>query len=352
MRLRLIYIIIGIVVCVTISAKPSFRTLELERLAKVLNLETDLLKDGYNHPSAKGLKLTVHLSNDMIDQIGLQLFSDEIRLVGNSPVFDFLERYFLQLKYPPQGKSLSHMLRDDKFKFLVGNHETIATIQLTDAFSFNYDNRLYEASWTRNNKKLLVVSFPVEYELISGENKIEAEENLKSDVCNTQVISANGKPIFKNDKYISDYITNKIYALKGNLVLNKRYPAESAANMMLSIHTPGDYMLNINQIAYGFRKISFDVPLKQWISFCQNHGCELYFGVEHISDSGTVDCLVIAVNLQENYNHVLTVSIPISIIDARKGIIESRLYPYVPTHNVQNMFAAYRKSNSKKIVSK
>lgn len=267
MKLRCLHIIIGVAVCMMLSAKPTFRTAELERLAKVLDIKTEQLKEGYSHPTANGLILTVHLSDNTIDQIGLQLFADDLRQIGNSPVFDFLERYFLQLKYPPQGKSMSNMLRDDQFRFLVGNIDTINKLKLTDAFSFNFDHHFYEASWTRQNNTLLAVSFPVEYELISGENKIEAEDNLKADVSNTQIVVPKEDPVFKNDKYISDFVTNKLYALKGELVLNKRYPAESAANMMLSLHTSGSYVLNISQIAYGFRKITFNVPLKQWISF-------------------------------------------------------------------------------------
>lgn len=352
MRLRFIHIIIGMAVCLMMSAKVTYRTAELERLAKELNLRTDLLHSGYNHPIANGLYLTVHLSENTIDLIGLQIFADEIRKAGNTPIFDFLERYFLQLKYPPQGKSMSNMLRDDQFKFVVGNVETVSKLRPTDVFSFNYDNHTYGASWKRSGETLMAVSFPVEYELISGENKIEAEENLISDICNTQIVSPNGKPIIKNDKYISDFITNKLYFLKGDLVLNKRYPAESAANIMLSLHSKGNYQLKITQIAYGFRKKTIDVSLKQWISFCLNHGCELFFGIESISDSASVDCVVIAVNQQENYNHVLTASIPMTAIESKNGIIEARLYPYVPTHNVQNMFAAYKKSNSKKIYSK
>lgn len=352
MSFRFLHIILGVAVCMMMSAKPAFRTVELERLAKVLNLNTDQLKEGYSHPTANGLMLIVHLSDNTIDQIGLHLFADELRQIGNSPVFDFLERYFLQLKYPPQGKSMSNMLRDDQFRFIVGNVETVSKLKTTDAFSFNYDNHLYEATWTRNNKTLLAVSFPVEYELISGENKIEAEENLKADVCNTQILIPTEGPVFKNDKYISDLITNKLYTLKGKLVLSKRYPAESAANVMLCLHSSGNYQLNINQIAYGFKKIAFNVPLKQWISFCLNHGCELYFGVDKISESGDVDCVVIAVNQQENYNHVLTVTITAKAIESKNGTIEARLYPYVPTHNVRNMFAAFKKSNHKKAIVK
>ena len=349
---RLLYIIICLAFVLSVSAKPSFRTSELERLAQALALDIDALPEGYSHPMANGLRLTVHQADQTIDHIGVYLFSEEMRQMGKSPIFDFLERYFLQLKYPPQVKSMSNMMRDDQFKFLAGSLKTVDDIMSTDGFTFNYDNHLYQATWNRNDSTLLSVSFPVEYELISGENKIEAENNLLSDIKGAKVVIPTDKPVVKKGHYISEQITNRLYLSKGKLVSSPKHPAESSANMMLSLQTEGDYQIKITQVSYGFKKTVIEVPLKQWIAFCQNQGCELYFGIEKVADDGNVDAVVMAVNEAENYNHVLTVSIPSDVLETKSGTIEARLYPYVPTHNVLNMFAAYRKSNPKTFVSK
>lgn len=339
-------------VVLSASAKPSFRTAELERLAKVLALDTEALPDGYNHPTVKGIRLTVHQTEQTIDHIGLYLFPEEMRQTGKSPIFDFLERYFLQLKYPPQAKSMTNMICDDQFKFLTGSLETVDAILLTDGFSYSYDNHSYQATWSRDNQPLLSVSFPVEYELISGENKIEAEDNLPSDIRSTKVVIPTGKPFARKDHYLSKDITNRLYLSKGELVLSERHPLESAANMMLSLQTGGEFNISITQLSYGFKRTVFEVPLKQWIAFCEEHGCELYFGIEDMTEHSGVDGVVMAVNTSENYNHVLTVRIPSEVLEAKSGTIEARLYPYVPTHNVLTMFANYRKSNPKTFVSK
>ena len=339
-------------VALSASAKTSFRTEELQRLAQVLALDTEILQEGYSYPEAKGLRLTVHQTGQTIDHIGLCLFSEEMRQMGKSPVFDFLERYFLQLKFPPQAKSSQNMIRDDQFKFLKGSLETVETLLPTDGFSFNYDKHQYLVTWNRKDTTILSVSFPVEYELISGENKIEAEDNLLSDIRTTKVVVPTEKPVVKKEHYLSKDFTNRLYLSKGELVLNNRHPLESAANMMLSLQTEGNFLINITQLSYGFKKTVFEVPLKQWIAFCLNQGCELYFGVENLSDNSQVDGVVIAVNTAENYNHVLTFRIPSEVIEAKSGTIEASLYPYVPTHNVLNLFAAYKKSNPKTFVSK
>lgn len=345
MKQLVLYIISFLLFSTSATAQVKFRTSELQRLASTLNIDASSLPDGFSHPTAKGLHLTVRVEENTVEHIGLLLFSDDIRSVGNSPIFDFLERYFLLLKYPPSVKTANLMMRDDQFQFLNGSLNTIDDLRPTDGFSYNYDKHRYTATWNRDGQTLLSVSFPVEYELISGENKIEAEENLQRAVRKA-VVRKQQDNRQQNDTYL-DFFSNRLYFVGGQLIADRLHPAETAANMMLSTNTPGNYSLNITQISYGFKRKVFDVPLRQWIAFCQNNGCELYYGVENVEASDNVRSVVLAVNESENYNHVLTVTIPADIIDHQQGTLEARLYPYVPMHNVKNLFATYHKSNSK-----
>lgn len=245
------------------------------------------------------------------------------------------------------------MLRDDQFRFLKGNLSSIGEIRPTDDFAFNNDNHRYTATWNREGQVLLSVSFPVEYELISGENKIEAEDNLLSDIKKARVSHRSPLTTHPSEStYINGCFSNRLYYQQGKLISSSNHPAETLANMMLSCQARGQYDINVTQISYGFQKKIFQVPLRQWIAFCQNSGCQLYFGVEDINEQGDISAVVLAVNQAENYNHVLTISTNTEVIDARKGVIETRLYPYVPAHNVLNMFADYRKSNPKTIVKR
>lgn len=351
MKRTVIYILLGVMAAMTVAAQCKFRTAELRRLATALTLDASMLPEGYSHPRTHGYILTVHQDKGVVDHIGLQLFSDQIRTSASSPVFDFLERYFLQLKYPPIVKTSANMIRDDEFQFIQGSMAAIDGLRMTDDFSFNNDNHRYTATWQREGQTLLTVSFPVEYELISGENKIEAEKNLLADIQNTTVRQYKDKKK-RQDSYINDCFSNRLYYHKGQLLIDSNHPAESLANLMLSTNAKGNYTIHVTQISYGFQKKIFEVPLHQWIAFCQNNNCQLYFGVEDINADGEIRAVVIAVNEAENYNHVLTVSLSSKAIEARQGVIEARLFPYVPTHNVMNMFANYRKSNPKMVAKR
>ena len=348
MKRHFSYIVICLLFGLSTTAQVKFRTSELQQLAKTLNIDVSSLPDGFSHPTAKGLCLTVRIEDNTVEHIGLLLFSDDIRSVGNSPIFDFLERYTLMLKYPPSVKTANLMMRDDQFQFLNGSLNTIDDLRPSDGFSYNYDKHRYTATWERDGQTLLSVSFPVEYELISGENKIEAEENLQRAVRKA-VVRKQQDNRQQNDTYLNLF-SNRLYFADAQLIASSQHPAETAANMMLSTNTPGNYSLSITQISYGFKRKVFDVPLRQWIAFCQNNGCQLYFGVENIESNGDISAVVLAVNESENYNHVLTVNIPADMIDRLQGSLKVRLYPYVPTHNVENLFATYRKSNIKHIV--
>lgn len=308
MKRTVLYIVVSFIATMSAMAQSKFRTMELRRIATILTLDVNQLPEGYSHPKAQGLSLTVHREKQTIDHIGLYLFTDQIRTSAHSPIFDFLERYFLQLKYPPTVKTSANMIRDDKFEFIKGSMVTIDNLRLTDDFTFNNDNHRYTATWQREGRVLLSVSFPVEYELISGENKIEAEENLLADIQKTTIKQSkdNAK---RHDNYINECFSNRLYYQQGQLVNDSKHPAETLANLMLSTNAKGNYKIHVTQISYGFQKKIFEVPLRQWIAFCQNNGCKLYFGIDDIKQNGEISAVVLAVNEAENYNHVLTISL-------------------------------------------
>ena len=344
---RLLYIIIGVALLLTsASSQTVYRTAELQRLAMILAIDAATLQEGYNYVDADRQRIVVTKTNHTVNHIGLRLFNEDMRKIGDTPVMDFLERYFLQLKYPPKATNANNMIRDDQFRFVTGTLQTIGELRPTDLFSLNYDKRLYTASWTREGQPLLVVSFPVEYELISGENKIEAENHLQADIQSTDITNEAPKPATGLGQPF-EHFSGKLYQQHGTLIYSERHPAETVANMMISQQIKGAFDLNLTQVSYGFKKTTFSVPLRQWISFCQNHGCQLYVGIEDVKGNGDVSAVVLAVNETENYNHVLTLTVPFDMIRARQGQIDARIYPYVPTHNVANLFDTYRKSNPK-----
>lgn len=338
-------------VVLTAHAQPAYRTADLKRLASVLAIDEAPLKgDGYHYLTADSRRIVVGVKGGVVSHIGLQLFREEMRSIDNPPVFEFLERYFLQLSYPPQSVTKAGMVQDDQFRFLTGSLLTVRSLLPDDDFSCTLSHNSYQARWSRNGQVLLEVSFPAEYELISGENKIEAEANIMGDILRTAIVADTVQASrAAGSHYILPAVSSRLYFRGGKLIADKSRAEQSIANIMLTTASEGNYVLKVNQLSYGFKTTSFEVPLKQWISFCRNNRCQLYFGVEDVDADGTLTGMMLAVNELENYNHVLTVKVPASVIGQPQGRIEAYLYPYIPTHNVKALFAKINTSNKKVI---
>lgn len=355
MKRTVLYIIMCLAVSLTVTAQKAYRTQELQRLATTLKIDVSQLHEGYNHLFVENVPLTVHLQNDVVDHIGLSLFSDEMREVSQTPVFDFLERYFLQLKYPLSEKTVAMMVRDDGFRFETGTLQTVDKLQSSNdyKFQYQYDGHRYVVSWSRDEAPLLVVSFPVEYQLMSGENKVEAESHILNDILQTAVVHVpDNMEQEHNESYLMESCTNRLYFDGGKLVADARHPAETVANMMLSTEFEGNIRLRLTQVEYGFRKSTVEVDVKQWITFCRNNHCQVFYGVDNVSADGSVEAVVLAVNSEENYNHLLTLTVPADVVATCQGTVEARLYSYVPTQNIRNLFGTYQKSTPKTFVTK
>ena len=346
-----------------LQAEASYRSAEVKRLVTQLNLNVDSLKDGLNCFDVGNRVVCLQSVNGQITTIGYQLFTNEMKEMAKTPILNFLERYFLLLDYPAPDRPSERKMREDRFRFETGSISVVPTLKVHDNFTYNYENNRYIATWLRENEPVLSVSFPAEHELISGENKIEAEDHVEADILCTKVtgsVPVNKESLTKTvqkdyfikpgSTYLRNLLSSDLYYMekKGKLTLvsDISHPLESTANMLLSTDNDYSCTLKVKQVLYGYKKKFFDVPLKQWIAYCQKNGCELYYGVESI-DETVVKATVIAVNTAENYNHVLFVNVPLTAIETGSGDIEAHLETFIPMHNVMNLFAKYRKVTNK-----
>lgn len=341
----------------------AFRSATLQRLATGLKMPTNTLCEGYNHLTLDGRNITVHLTAGEIDHIGQSLFPDEMKTATTTLLLNFLERYALELRMPEANKTAALMLRDDKVTFNFGTLATFSALKGDEAFAYTKQLGQYTCTWSRNDKKVLELSFPADYQLLCGQNKIEVEKQLEADlnrapVADTTFVqpdTAALAPTAQQQFFIrtgGTYLDNRLNAnlyyervdsATFRLLADASFPAESCANLMLCPATSGHYTLNIEQQLYGYESKQLSVPLGQWLAYCQQTGCQLYFGVESTTDN-TVKAIVMAVNTQADYNHLLTFSVPFAVIEQQQGAIEAKLYSFVPMHNVRNIFGKYKKT--------
>ena len=100
----------------SIEACPqvSFRTPELEQVARSLCLPVDSLHEGHNYLSADGLPVTVTMQGDsLVTHVGRTLFNEEMKQAHSRSILEFVERYSLLLRCPTAGRTPSAMMQSD-----------------------------------------------------------------------------------------------------------------------------------------------------------------------------------------------------------------------------------------------
>ena len=331
----------------TAKAVVTYRTPELKRLALVAGVKEQELKPGVNFSG----KHTIMMDDNMtVRHVGITLFSEEIKQIGDRLILEFVERYFLQLEHPAPNSTATLMIHSDGISFPKGRWQDIKKVGPNTPFNIDYHLMRYTLSW--------------KYQLICGENLPQAEEHLLHDITHTapgthaEASLGEMEPSSMKGYYLKRGAWYHIEALNGTTfyqmqsdstlvpVVDPDFIEESVADIMMCPDVAESFTLDIIMHRYGFHESQVSVPLRQWVDYCVQMGCEIFCGIEEVS-AEMAKATVLAVNTKLNFNHLLTVSVPIEAIDNGKGTVKGDLHAFIPTHNVINDNAKYK--NNKKI---
>ncbi len=288
-----------------------------------------------------------------VAHVGYYLFPAGLRASQPSPVYDFLERYLLELDLPSQ---LPRQMRLSLDKVTVkGNPAAAAAFDGTESFGLSSElMRNYSVRWSREGRELLSLNFPMDCQLLTGCNAIELEKNLARDLRRTEPLppcatvaprgelTASGATVICHGRtYLNELIRSDLYLRKSAgsyfLIEDAARPLQTIPNLMLAGPAGRDYRMDLSLDKYGYDAETFTVSLGQWQAFCREQGCELYFGVKTLS-GGVLTGTLFAVNERMGYNHVLSVEFPVSLLQGGEGSIRARLLAYIPLHNVSEKY--------------
>lgn len=286
---------------------------------------------------------------------GLKLFSPEMREAApktQAVVMDFLERYFNELTTQKQTSTQTKMA-DDKVYFRKGMPSDLYQVCDTMPFSITLLDRYYEVKWMKADEPFITIVFPAQYDLLLGAQKDEATNKFKDALSAapqrektikkpTNVEKLNGSLYqSKSDTLGLASLTDATYY---NKVRDNYHPvfdndnlAYSAANLFHGLIDNADYRMYIEQSVYGMKTINYTIPLNQWLNYCAEWGMKVFFAVEEEREDGLL-VLVIAQSKELGYHHLLSVVIPDKFINDRNAVLKVRMTPYIPTHNVRNLY--------------
>ena len=354
---RIISALLLALALVASAQATDFATKGLERLASCVGLNgLESLPQGTHYIYMyKGRKLAVRVNEwKEVEHIGLLLFPEELRRQHPLPIYDFLERYLLASNALPDDSDERFMMAWDKVHFAHGNAQTALKLDTMTSFSENHVGlRAYKVSWTDGGRKLLEMSFQMDYQLLTGCNALELESSLfkklrrglaKGTVLPQVNVSADGTEYTKHGKFfISPMVRNDIYYTKnGNnagawlLVSDPARMTKTISNIRIAAESDHGMKVRIKLDKYGLRTDSVTVDYKVWRQLCIEEGCVPYFGLK--SKQGDVyRCSVFMVNETGGYLHLLSIDVPEDAVRMpERKLALARLYCYVPLHNVSD----------------
>ena len=310
----------------------------------------------------------------MVEHIGVPLFANEMRQLQPSPIYDFLEFNVLDRLFKVSENTLT--MRDLKFE--KGNLNSLARVMdNADGCSVeNIGDKYYRVRWTAGNTPLVVVSFPIDYELLANSNRKELETNFIRDV---QVFKAtrdfdnsdyserlkptNDPDLFvaTGDYYLIEEINDSKYIKviaeetdsgtihRLRLLYDRHAPQESLSNLMVEPGTPVENaMIELEFVLGNYKRETVTLPLRQWTEFCIKQGCRPYFGFEE-NNEGTLTGTLIMCNKKSGYDHIVAITAEEDELFTEKPRVHARVYLFTPSSNVKNLFGTATKADRPRI---
>lgn len=349
------------------AQQATFRSALLARLAKhIAYTPLDTLTAGC-YPAATVLGKQVVATYDdrhTVTNLGFALFNPEIKQAYSSHVYDFIERYFLELCCWEDKATLKQKMKDDKVMFTHGNMADIGKIDFSSPFSISRtDDKFYEVTWTRDGATLLSMAFPIQYELFLGMPVAEIEKTLYDRITTAAPYEElPAAPQCEPDEngiyrtaprryYELESVNNCSYYYRktdGTYILVQDTVSKLPSVINLFHHiTRADNPMRVEQRLYGFKTTNFTVTLRQWLNYCHQERLQVYTGMEEEYADG-VKLLVIAENRDMGYNHLLSVIVPYACLTNPKVEMKVVANAYIPTHNVKTLYDTYIKKTKKK----
>lgn len=375
--------------------KCGFYTERLSNIAKAVGMGTASTSQSYYTDTAwtyngRALRVRINGYGD-VSHIGYRLFNDDIiKANGNEALFNFLERYLLELDLRLDGRTPAQRMDVDRFQIAEGTYQMLRSVGESTPFSIDeVKRRLYKITWTVGGRQL-VVSFQADAQLMLGANDIELEhiasryipcftqdyfslfQKTKNGITgvlmysgteavvspkhtsdllekclapwkNAKLSSADGLQVFDNGNWLSQQICSKIYLRVSNgtrsLLCDYLSPSKSVTNIMLTGYSKMDIPMTLVVDKYGHKRDTIETSVMRLVNFFREDGCQVYAGIKSIHDN-TVYGTLFVLNEHLAYNHVVPFEFPIEQLayDDSKMHVTGRLLAYIPLQNMSEKY--------------
>ncbi len=364
MALRRFFIVLFLCCCLTAAAQEgTYRSESIKSAINRLGLAktADTLRPGLSVLLCRGKQVCIRKNRDNeVVSIGMPLFSKTVRQLQPSPIYDFLEYALLDHTFSISDNPFTYK----GFRFAKGSWSELQGVEETmDLNISNIGGSSYQITWSKDGNTVVEVTFPVQYDMLSGSTHSEQEANFIRDLTryrahdavvenvtqketdNLELRFTNGNVryyINRGDRLYNENITNDTYYVMDNsrvcsILFDKAYPAETLCNVLVA-GTACKQPVALTIMRQDFSKESVGTDAATLASFLKKSGCRNFIGIRCNTDK-ELAFSVYAENKQAGYTHLIVFNCnPRQALDGQTPL-NAKAYLYIPISNIKSLFA-------------
>lgn len=356
MYLMLVLVFICHPIVQAVNTNPVYQYLNLDNQIQFpITMDCDTILD------IKGYSVHFVKEHGLIEHIGLNLFSDDVKKTADKDLLNFIEEALL-------AKGLN--MNDDLYDRLVIKKGTVSDFKhLTSQSDYSiltHNSKSLTIEWNRDDKIISVI-LPTNYDTLNSGSRVDIENSFISRLKSSKGVRTPFEPIdtlklepYGKDKFIypgtsyqNKNITRNVYFNSADMspVWDESLPLESIANLFIfpsKEYEDTKINLTILKHEYG-EKECFPIYLNQFLSTCEREGCVPYWGIEKY-DNDLLEGALFLYNHHKGYDHVIKIECKPAEVINNHGEIKARASLFIPTNNVLNLYSPYvKKTEDKKI---
>lgn len=336
----------------------------IERIIE--QLQCDLPLEGtFMCPSLIERPLYVERQGNVITQIGVRLFSANMRKDLDDIVCDRIERLFLELALSSSVQKQKSLLKEYGVSllyngFMLGTTQFSSLNQTLDIIT---DNATYSLHTERGKITLrikssdaVVITMPTDREFLFAYDKKEHEDLLREELStwNKRYIRSFEMPtladlektddgcyVLSGEAYMIDSLKNDTYySVNGNsvgILFDRNYPLKSLQNVFLGCVATEYVDLNVRYHSYDRKEEYCSMSLGNFFGYMQAQGLVFYSSAYTVRND-EVNCILLMHHPLYDYIHMLIVHHDSALFDKKKVVLEGDFYTFIPQHNIKSLF--------------
>ena len=310
--------------------------------------------------------LYIERSREAITQIGLRLFTADMKEELDAIVCNSVERTFLELVLAPNIQKQKALLKEYRISllyngFLLGTAQFPSLEKALEVFVKDASLSLTSEKGKitlriRSNDNAVVITLPSDRELLFAYDKKEHEELLREELAawkgkfvvpkmnlekdDLQQVE-DGCYVLPGEAYMIDSLRSDIHYFMKNdvthVLFDRNIPLKSLQNVLMGYVGTEYVNLHVRYHTYERKEAYCTMPLDEFQGYMQAQGLKFY-SVAYYVKSDELQCLLLMHHPLYDYVHMLIVRNDPALFDKETVTLEGDFYTFIPQHNIQSLF--------------